>query len=69
MDAKEFKRRALRGGYAYAPTVNDYMELHDETYTEDDLQAVYRLQQFRDGAEQARSEQYVIKRGQEERED
>ena len=69
MNEREFRAAASKSGYAYAETVKDYMELHDEPYTEDDLQAVYRLQQFRDGVEQARSEQYVIKRGQEERED
>ena len=48
MDAKEFKREALHVGYAYAPTVKDYMEMYDEPYTQDDLQNVYRLQAYRD---------------------
>lgn len=56
MDAKEFKRRALRGGYAYAPTVNDYMQTHDEPYTDDDIQEVYRLQTWRDEREHAMTE-------------
>jgi hypothetical protein len=48
MDAKEFKNQAMCNGYAYAPTINDYMELYDEPYTQEDLISVDRWQAYRD---------------------
>lgn len=59
MTANEFISRALRGGYARAGTINDYMDEHDEPYTEDDIQDVYRLQTWRDGREHALTEAVI----------
>ena len=48
MTTQEFRKRAFQGGYAEPRTIEDYTELHDEPYTEDDVVAVTRLQDWRE---------------------
>jgi len=57
MNTNDFLRTATYNGYATAPTTRDYMELHDEPYTDADLQAVYRLQAYRDDRDVKRAAQ------------
>ena len=48
MTTQEFRKRAIQGGHAEPRTIEDYTELHDEPYTEDDIIAVTQLQDWRD---------------------
>lgn len=57
MTEPEFLRAAVHNGYATLPTARDYMELHDEPYTDTDLQNVYRLQAYRDDRDVKRAAQ------------
>ncbi|MEA4999285.1 MAG: hypothetical protein VB087_07870 [Candidatus Limiplasma sp.] len=48
MTAAEFLYKTIHGGYATRDTCRDYMQMHAEPYTDDDLQAVYRLHNYRE---------------------